>query len=406
MHARVIVVGGGIGGLSAAIALRQRGCEVQVIEQAEEIRPLGAGLSLWSNAMQCLQKLGLAERLLAQGSIIARVGVHRWDGRRQTEFAVAQVAARFGAPSMCALRSDLQRALLDALPADAVQLNRKLESFDQTADRVQVRLIDGSILSADMLVGADGLHSTVRRQLFDDGNPQYQGYGGVLGVAPLNLVQADMSLVYIGPGSRIGILPCGPGRVYWFYCSNRKEPLPDVAPAHKQILLDRLQGWAPLAVQAVENTPEGAMMELSFRDRSPRREWSVGRVTLLGDAAHPMTPILGQGACQALEDGLALAWAIQRYPTIPEALAAYERARIPRTTRVVNTARRLGRVAQWENRWLCRLRNGIATWCPRWLQNRQMAWQFRPSIGPEGGVAPHEAIVTNPLSGADDRYLS
>ncbi len=396
MTISAIIVGGGIGGLTAAVALRQQGIQATVIEQATQLMPLGAGLSIWTNAVRCLRQLGLADELQALGSVVTRVGIHRWDGRPQAEFPVAEVAARFGAPSLCALRSDLQQVLLHALPSDTVRLGCQVASFEQTPGKVQVTLEDGSTLAADLLVGADGLHSTVRQQRFDDGEARYQGYGGVLGVTPLELGPLGppgTSLAYIGPGSRFGLMPCGADRAYWFFCANRREPLPGVTPADKQALLDRLRGWHPHAINAVRATPEKAMIELSFHDRPPLKHWSAGRITLLGDAAHPMTPILGQGACQAIEDGLALALALKKHAAqpdgVPSALAAYEQVRIPRTTRVVNTARRLGRVAQWEKPFIVAFRNTIATYCPRWLQERQMAWQFEPELGEPLPIETH-----------------
>lgn len=369
----VIIVGGGIGGPAAAFGLRQLGYDVAVYEQASALEAVGAGLTLWKNALDALRELGLWERLQAAAlpdDRFARLpGIWARDGELLVEADAAAMERRFGRALAAVHRADLQETLIEGLGEEHVSLGRRCVGFQQDADGVTVYFADGGQARAAFLVGAGGLHSPVRAQLHGERPPTYAGYSAWRAVIPFaGDLRAGESW---GRGARHGRLPLPGGRVYWF--ATRNVPEGERAEGgEKTALLSTFSGWHEPVEALIWATPEEEILRNDIYDRPPLKSWGEGRVTLLGDAAHPMTPNLGQGAAQALEDAVVLCDCVGEHGLTPAALRAYEARRIPRTSFIVRASRLAGAIGQWAHPAAVAARRVLARILLGRLQMRQL----------------------------------
>jgi 2-polyprenyl-6-methoxyphenol hydroxylase-like FAD-dependent oxidoreductase len=383
MRARSIVIGGGIGGLSAAIALRRAGFQVEVYERAAQLHPVGAGITIQPNAVLALRKLGLGEGVERAGAALRAGGLLRADGsaitRLRPEFG-ARLVREVGAGIVGIHRATLQAILLDALGSDALQLGRACSGFTANGAQVIAEFADGSRREADVLIGADGLHSALRAQLLADGEPSYAGYTSWRGVTSERCgLPDDFGGELWGRGQRFGGCCIDGGRFYWFAVANAPAGEREADPAEtKRRLLERFGSWGSPVPELLRSTPPSAILRTDICDRAPSARWGEGRVTLLGDAAHPMTPNLGQGACQAIEDAVALAEELSGATSVEAGLRAYEARRLARANAVVTAARRIGAIAQWQNPIACALRNTLFGVLPSAVTERQLldSWKL------------------------------
>lgn len=357
---KALIIGGGIGGLAAAVALRKVGIDATVFERAPEIREVGAGLSLWSNAVKALRRLGLEERVVASGSVIERIRTVTADGELLSETDIGALSRRCGAPSICVHRADLQRTLAEAIEPAQLRTGCTCDGFEQDSTSVGARFEGGLAERGAFLIGADGIHSIVRDQLLGKAAPRYAGYTAWRGIAQFQ--HADLpdglSVFALGRGTQIGLFHCGSGRVYWFVTKNALAGRLVSAGRHKNELLNTFRDWLPLVPAVIEATEEAAIFQNDIIDRPPTWPWGNGHVTLLGDAIHATTPNLGQGACQALEDAVVLADSLRRANTAEAGLRDYEQRRRERTAMVTRQSWSLGKVFQ--------LQNPVAVWFRNW----------------------------------------
>ncbi len=361
---RVLVAGAGIGGLTAALALREAGHEVVVFDRQPTASRLavGGGMHLWPNGMRGLRAVGLAERVRALGgdaAVVRRSEFWSWRPRRLGGFDVSEIERRLGEPTVGVSRAELHPLLLDALPADALRLGRAVTGFSQDDRGVVAHLEDGEE-PGDVLVGADGLRSVVRDQLLGAKPPRFAGYASwqaftddVEGAPPGTL------RVMFGPGTRFLHYPVGAGRLYWEAIAVTEPGLDDPAGQRRDGLLDRFRGWPGFVRTVLSSTPEEAIVRADIYDRPPVKRWGEGRVTLLGDAAHPMTNAVAQGANMAIEDAIVLRRALDTDHGAANALRAYERERLPRTTSMVRLATMLASLARWRHPLAVRAREAV-----------------------------------------------
>jgi len=375
---RALIAGGGIGGLTAAIALRRAGFEVAVFEQAPALRERGAGLTLWSNAMRLLAALGLSEPLLAAGTPLERGEIRAVSGRLLAGFPLAELAERMGAPILGIHRGDLLAILAGLLDAACVHVESRLTGFHEEGGQVTACFADGRNERGDLLIGADGIHSRVREGL--TGQPRrYCGYVGWQGIA--SVTDADLrpglSTWSYGLGSQVGLIPVGGGLVFWFATITLPE---DTAPSPSDLatLRRRFRGWHPPIPEILERADDEAVLRIPIYDLPPGKPWGRGRVTLLGDAAHATSPTLGQGACLAIESAVALAGAVRRAGSIEEALRGYERERQERTARIIDQAWHIGSAIQWRNPVACALRDLAVRLTPGPLHLRALVGIMEP----------------------------
>jgi 2-polyprenyl-6-methoxyphenol hydroxylase-like FAD-dependent oxidoreductase len=363
---RALVVGGGIGGLAAGLALQRVAIEVLVLEQAPRLEAVGAGLGLAANAMQALDRLGIGDTVRARGLATGRLVACRPDGKPLIDLRLD------GREMLGVHRADLQEVMAAEL-GDALRLGAACVVFRDDGG-IGVTLEGGEEVGGDLLVGADGLRSRTRAWLLDDGPPMYAGYMGWRAVAELESewLRGRMTETW-GRGVRFGLIPIGRGRVYWFVSESRYEPEAPVVPARKAELSRFVEGWHEPIQAAVAATPEDAITGTGIYWRKPVQTWGRGRVTLLGDAAHPMTPDLSQGAAQALEDAVVLAASLRAADDPVTGLRTYEDARRKRTAQIVRRSHQAGGLAQASSGLGARVRDLLMGSLPDRLHGIQQA---------------------------------
>ncbi len=371
---KAIVIGSGIGGLSAAIGLRNAGVDVTIYEQAAAIREVGAGISLWPNASKALGKLGLADALNRISIPQIDGGIHDAQGRIISGASGEFVVESFGAPVIIAHRAELLAMLHETADGIPVHLATRLKNYEQDADGITAVFENGDRATADVLIGADGIKSAVRAQMQPTSKPRYAGYTAWRGIAPFDYPANE---TYWGEswgrGARFGLVPMSNGRVYWFAVQNAPEHMPKPAEGHKDYLLKHFGGWHHPIADLLNASDEAAILHNAIYDIDPLTNWVDGRAALLGDSAHAMTPNLGQGACQAIEDAVALGNAVTASGDITAALAGYQAKRITRANSIVSQSRRIGEVGQWANPLACWLRDNLFRALPASVRNKQVA---------------------------------
>ncbi|MFE1441919.1 FAD-dependent monooxygenase [Streptomyces sp. NPDC058739] len=339
------VVGGGIGGLAAAVALHRRGWRVEVLERAPEFTEIGAGISLWPNAFRALGALGLAERVKALGAVETAGGVRDRRGRWLSRTDNTELERRFGHPLAVLHRADLLRALAEALPAECLRPGSEVSAVHEDGPRVVVEHRGGTSRS-DLVVGADGLRSGVRRSLLPDApGPRYAGYTAWRMVTePLPGPPVEGAATW-GRGERFGYTALPGGRMYCFGTATLPEGTPTGSSEYAEVLR-RFGAWPDPVPALLAAVPADVVLRHDLYELPPLDTFVGGRIALLGDAAHAMTPNLGQGACQALEDAVTLAHCLDTHQDTTAALRAYDLVRRPRAQSVARRSARLGTVGQ------------------------------------------------------------
>ncbi|MFE0191076.1 FAD-dependent monooxygenase [Streptomyces sp. NPDC059008] len=343
---KALVAGAGIGGLSCAVALRRAGLDVEVFERAGELRAAGSGLSVMSNAIAALATLDIDLGLAKRGRVVESFTILDHRGELIRDLPFKEVCDKLGVPSVCLSRSDLQEALLDQM-ADPIRLGAAVTGFDADDTGVTVRLEDGREVRGDILIGADGFQSAVRRQLVGPGeDSQDSGYVCWLGIVPFQHPTMAPGAVhhYWGSGQRFGLIDIGHGRYYWWGTKEMPASESHDWNGTKDDITLAFADWAEEVRAVIDATPREDILAVPSRDRAFLERWGAGRVTLLGDAAHPMLTTLGQGSCMAIEDAVVLAHTLAEpgaAADLPGALRRYEDRRRDRTRMMVDASRSL-----------------------------------------------------------------
>ncbi|HTZ44780.1 MAG TPA: FAD-dependent monooxygenase [Jatrophihabitans sp.] len=349
---KAIIVGGGVGGLAAAATLRKVGLEVEVWERARELRAGTTAVSFMCNAVSAMHTLGirLEDELAARGRVFESLDFRTRKGRLIRSVDFREFARRQDAPSFAVHRADLQAALLAAAGPDLrIELGAVATGFRITDAGVQVDFADGRRATGDLLIGADGFHSAIRRQLIGTEGVRDGGYVCWLATVPFEHPRfvPGYAAHYWGAGERFGLADIGNGRAYWWGTKNTAPG--QSASADVKAEVERVfSGWAPEVPAVIRRTPAESIVTVRAQDRPFRDTWGTGPVTLLGDAAHPMLVSLGQGAAMAVEDAAVLAQQVAAQPDVEQGLRGYEAARIPRTRIMVEASYALSQVEQLE----------------------------------------------------------
>jgi salicylate hydroxylase len=339
----IAIIGGGIGGLAAALSLLGAGFDVQVYEQAGAVREVGAGIQISPNASRILNRLGIANESATKGVRPLALHQRRWDDGHTLRFTTlgAAVESAFGAPYYQSHRADLLNALLSRFPAERLHVGYRLTDLIDHADRVAAHFENGTSITVDALVGADGIHSTVRHRVFGGESPQFTGcvaYRGLVAADRLASLELPLeSQIWMGPGRHfVHYFVRGASLVNFVAIVEQDSWMREswVEQASVSDVLAAFDGWHP-QVLAILGAVEEVFVWGLF-ERPPMPHWSAGRVTLLGDACHAMLPFLAQGAAQAIEDGATLAGCLANIggQDISAALRLYESLRLPRASRV------------------------------------------------------------------------
>ncbi|MEV0373020.1 FAD-dependent monooxygenase [Streptomyces sp. NPDC050636] len=365
-----IVIGGGIGGLTAAVALDRRGWSVTVLERAAALEPVGAGIGLAPNAQRALDAIDAGDAVRAMAAWQAAGEIRLPGGRRLARTDNGAAVRRFGGPVVIAHRAALIGLLAARLPEGAIRTRAATELVDAgdpvqggRPARVRIKGAEGGEpdeeLTADLVVAADGIHSAVRRALFPGHpEPRYAGFTTWRFVAPAPAHPYTAHETW-GPGSLWGTVPLHDGRVY-AYAAAAVPPRGRAADGERAELLRRFGDWHHPVPSLLAAVDPAAILRNDVRSAAaPPPAFHRGRVALLGDAVHPMAPNLGQGGCQAIEDAVVLAHEAAPDADLGAALAAYTRQRMPRTMDVVRRSERIGRLTTWRSRPACALRAAL-----------------------------------------------
>ncbi|MFO0805037.1 MAG: FAD-dependent monooxygenase [Gemmataceae bacterium] len=356
---RAIVIGTGIAGLSAAIGLRKVGIEVALYERAPELREVGAGISLWANALRALDALGAGDAVRAASLPLLRSELRAEEGRRiQVSFSARYFEKKLGVRPFVAMihRAELVATLASFLPPDTARYGYECTGVEQAAGRARARFANGHHDEADVVIGADGIRSAVRAAILGQEEPRYSGYTCWRGVGPRPPgIEPGYIGEWWGRGRRFGITTLPRDRVYWFAVANSPPGLKSDNEHAK--VKDLFQDWAEPVPEILDTTPAEGVIRNDILDRPPTKTWSAGAVGLIGDAAHPTTPNLGQGGCLAIEDGVVLARVLQASTDLATAWAAFTAERFGRAAAITNESWRFGRIAQWQGRLSCWFRD-------------------------------------------------
>lgn len=371
-----IIIGAGIGGLTTAVALKRSGVQVAIYEAAPTIEPVGAGIMMAPNAMWVFAQLGIEAAVVAAGAELQHASIQDHRGRVLQTVDMTAIGRRFGHGSVVMHRAEIHQILTEQIEPDTLHLGKRCVACRQTAESVVATFEDGTEASGDFLIGADGLNSVVRQTIFPDARLRYAGQTCWRGVVSATIPGPYANSERWGPGLRVGLVPIGAGRVYWFATENCEAGGVD-EPDPRPRLQELFGGFAEPVPSILGQTEPDSIVRHDLYDLHPLPHWSIGRITLLGDAAHAPTPNLGQGGAQAVEDAWVLADELSRAGDPALAFERYEQRRIEKANRIIRDSRRFGWISGFENPVLCAIRNRLVRWTPDVAARRTVDWLFR-----------------------------
>ncbi|MCF9046133.1 FAD-dependent urate hydroxylase HpxO [Acinetobacter nectaris] len=342
---KIVIIGAGIAGLTAGIALKKFGYQVVIYEQVKEIRPVGAAISLWPNGVKCLNYLGLKDKVAALGGQMDHLsyvdGIH---GDVMTAFSLMPLIQDAGQRPYPVSRAELQSMLMDEFGHEDIYLGMKMTGLDQKEDSVHITFEDGSEDRANLLIGADGTHSMTRRYVLGEQVPRrYAGYVNWNGLVKASEEIAPLAqwTTYVADGKRVSLMPVSKGRFYFFFDVPLPVGLENNKQNYKSDLESYFEGWCPQVQILIEQLDVERTNRVEIHDIEPFLKFYKGTVVLIGDAAHSTTPDIGQGGCQAMEDAVYLARALQVNSLgIEDALSRYQDKRNERAKEMVLRARK------------------------------------------------------------------
>jgi FAD-dependent urate hydroxylase len=346
---RVVIVGGGVAGLTLALALRRAGVEVEVHEKFDHLQGRTTGFTVWSYAIQKLVSFGLdQEKLDRIGTAIEVTEIRNEDGTLLGSMPVGEASREHGAPSYDINRRDLQETIVDELGPEIVHLGSEATGVEADGDSATVLLADGGRSSGDLVVAADGIYSVLRDQVAGKSKLRYSGFAGWSGLIEFEheLLEHGHHVEIWGRGSKAGVATAGEGHARWYVTERAPAGQRDV---RRDAIFEHVEGWYELIHDAVDATDESQIVRTEAWDLDPLHTWVKGRVVLLGDAAHATTPFAAMGACMAIDDADTLSGLLTEGHSLEDALEEYQEHRKKQAEKTVHHGRSLGHLAQLHN---------------------------------------------------------
>ena len=365
---KIAILGAGIGGLTAALAFKQKEFNVTVYESAAEIKPVGAGIGIANNAMQIFKKLNIHEKIENAGVKVSSMNITDHQLRSLSVIDLKEFEVKYGVCNISIHRAVLQNILAEEIGFENIKLSKRLLKIEQN-ENVKLFFEDDSIENADVVIAADGIKSVVRNQLFEPSqirDTKQICWRGISKVSLPNQYQ-NKAIEAWGKGKRFGFVQINSHDIYWYAVVNES-----LANQHDDNLQDLFKDFHTDVLMIIENTSDDTVIKNRIIDLKPIHKWYNKNVCLLGDAAHATTPDLGQGACQAIEDAYLLAELYQEDKPIETVFEEYQKLRIKKAHEIVNSSWRIGKMAHIENSFLIYFRNLIMRSIPTSANNLQL----------------------------------
>jgi 2-polyprenyl-6-methoxyphenol hydroxylase-like FAD-dependent oxidoreductase len=373
MKNMILIIGGGIAGLTTAIALQEKNIDFTVFEAVDEIKGVGAGISLAGNAMRVLKELGVAEEVKQRGHLITSMIIEDERGKQISVMDAEKLSREHGLDNVAIHRAELHQILLKKIDRSKIVTGKRAVDFEEHPTGITIHFHDGSKAGGTAAIVADGINSSIRKKLVPQSTPRYSGYTCWRGVVENIWNLKQHAVESWGVNGRFGYVPIGNNQVYWFACKN--APFKDQTMSAlkvKELAMNFRNYHSPIP-QMIASTPEENLIWSDIVDIKPISNFAFGRILLIGDAAHATTPNMGQGACMAMEDALAVAATLAKQPdNLIYGFRQVEKKRMTRTHFIVNTSYRLGKVAQLESKLLIRVRNSLFRMTPAWVNEKQV----------------------------------
>lgn len=359
MTKKFLIAGAGIAGLTLAKALQDLGFDYEIFEASEEVRGIGAGFGLASNAMKAFEILGLASEVAPLGHMLEDFEIQDWQEKTILKADTNRLRKNYNNENFAIHRADLHRYLISKIDSNRIYTSKRIKFFEQSFQKVILHFEDGTTAEGDYLIAADGINSVIRQQLLKDSAPRYAGYACWRAIVEDKSYFSKKSIETWGPNGRFGLTPLINNQIYWYACVN--APLKsDIYNYTLEDIKKQFKDYSGQIRNTLQKTKQEDIITTPIMDIKPISNYSFNRVLLMGDAAHATTPNMGQGACMAVEDVCVLYDELIKNETdILRAFEGYNRRRLKRTHYIIDTSRLAGKVAQWDNKFLMNIRNFV-----------------------------------------------
>jgi 2-polyprenyl-6-methoxyphenol hydroxylase-like FAD-dependent oxidoreductase len=376
---KINIIGGGIGGLTTAIALQQKSFSVKIYEAAPAIREVGAGLWVAANAINIFERLGIADEIKKAGNQLESSMLADHNGKPMSKVDFKKIINSYGNGTTTIHRAKLQAILMSHVEKGSIEIGKRLKKIENTEGSIKVHFEDGTSSESDILIGADGIHSQVREHLFGNITLRYSNQTCWRGIAKMRLDDTKNGAELWGTkgGLRSSYAQINDEEIYWYITKKEKEGT-KIAPSEvKKYLLDLVSEFQSEIQKVIENTDNQSIIQNDLSDLTPLNSWHKGNIVLIGDAAHASTPNLGQGACQAIEDAYVLADCLASTPSVSEAFLRYEKIRMEKANFVVKTSMQIASLNNIGGAIGYRLRNGLMRMIPSSVGEKQFDYLFK-----------------------------
>lgn len=368
---KIAIIGGGIGGLTTALALQKNNLDVTIYESAPEIKPVGAGIIMANNAMQIFDKFDIRHKIEKAGHKISTIKITDPQLNTLSKVQLDTFESKYGVCNIAIHRADLQMILAEEIGFENIKLSKRLSKIEQK-NGCQLTFEDGTIANADAVIGADGIKSVVRHQILNIGKLRSAKQKCWRGVSEFDWTEKYSHQAYEawGKGRRFGFVRINDQKVYWYAVVNENLVKNPNNPA------ELFTEFNPEISRMISETPKEKIFISDITDLEPIYEWQKDRVCLIGDAAHATTPNMGQGACQAIEDAYILGKLFGEGKNMDEVFTEYEKLRMKKAHYIVNTSSIIGKISHYENSLAVWLRNTLLKATPDSVNEKQMEKVF------------------------------